>query len=81
MIAATLAESSLIVYVAIGGGIVFTVIWAYDAYCVIRSNRESDAFRRQIRRAYEQMRIHRCHEGKKSTTGTRHTGTSADPGE
>lgn len=81
MLAATLAESSLVVYVAIAGGILFTVVWAYDAYCVIRSNRESDAFRRQIRRAYEQMRIHRCHGEKNSTTGTQHTGTSADPGE
>lgn len=81
MLAATLAESSPIVYVAIAGGIFFTVVWAYDAYCVLISNRESDAMRRQIRRAYEQMRIHRCHEGKRSTTGTQHTGTSADPGE
>ena len=31
MLAATLAESSPIVYVAIAGGIFFTVVWAYDA--------------------------------------------------
>ena len=79
ILATSLAESSPIVWFAIGCGVLITIVFLYDAYCVVRDNQQIDEFEARMRSAYEKRRIYRCPEESKSTTGTPGYGTAADP--